>query len=117
MDDNLRGDLVQWMEHWEASAELCIAMGTSLCGMYSDCVAEATAQRQGLVIINLQRTRLDDQCALRIYGVLDDVWKLLADALRCRVPNRRCEAAGAKWQQKHPQCRCSTPKRKQSDPK
>eukprot|EP00949_MAST-11_sp_MAST-11-sp1_P003891 g3891.t1 len=116
MDDNLREDLVKWMQHWEVRAELCVAMGTSLCGMYSDCVAEATAQRQGLVIINLQRTRLDNQCALRIYGVLDDVLKLLADALNCRVPNRRCEAAGAIWQRKHPQCRCSTPTRKQSDP-
>ena len=117
MDDNLRGDLIQWMQHWEACAEICVAMGTSLCGMYSDCIAEATAERKGLVIINLQRTRLDDQCALRIYGVLDEVLKLLADALKCRVPNGRCQDAGVKWQQKHPQCRCSTPKRKASDPK
>ena len=117
MDDNLRSDLVGWMKYWEDHAELCVAMGTSLCGMYSDCVAEATAQRGGLVIINLQRTRLDEQCALRIYGVLDDVLELLADALKCRVPNRRCEAVGATWQQKHPRCRCATPKRKESDPK
>ena len=82
MDDGVRPDLYEWMDHWTEEViaatwhyathrmgfdcrliSLCIAMGTS------DCVAGATAERhaagQGLVIINLQAhrwTRLDDKC-------------------------------------------------------
>merc|ERR1711939_1115838 len=72
MDDSLRGDLLGWMEHWEREADLCVAMGTSLCGMAADCVAEQCAARhhsgqgEGLVIINLQKTQLDSEASLRI---------------------------------------------------
>jgi len=45
MDDSLRPDLCTWMEEWEQRAELVLAMGTSLCGMHADCVAEACARR------------------------------------------------------------------------
>ncbi len=115
-DDTLRPDLVAWMEQHEAQADLCLAMGTSLCGMFADCVAEACGERGGLVIVNLQRTRLDGTSALRIWGLLDDVLKLLAKELKCRVPNRQAKRAGDTWQRTHPGCRYATPKRKPGAP-
>merc|ERR1712159_644818 len=45
MDDTLRADLWEWMAQWEGRADLCMALGTSLCGMAADCVAQATAAR------------------------------------------------------------------------
>ena len=75
MDDVLRPDLDAWMEAWEEKAECVLALGTSLCGMRADCVAEACAERAatggstgtgGLVIVNLQRTQLDGRSSLRI---------------------------------------------------
>merc|ERR1719191_1022809 len=70
MEGALRGDLLEWMEHWRNHASLCIAMGTSLCGMNADSIASECAARSsgnglGLVIINLQRTPLDSSSSLR----------------------------------------------------
>ena len=36
MDDTLRRDLREEMEDWAQNADLCIALGTSLCGMTAD---------------------------------------------------------------------------------
>ena len=119
MDDKLRGDLVEWMLHWEQHATLCIAMGTSLCGMYADSVADACAGTPGksLVIINLQATQYDATSSLRIWGVLDDVMKKLAKELNLRVPNINALHAGKEWESKHPRCRHNTSKRKPTDKK
>ena len=153
MDDTLRADLLEEMTGWASDADLCIAIGTSLCGMTADCVAESTAERHlaerhvrggkrsgeegverrsgaadesaaattsasvtlpanlGLVIINLQRTRLDSSSSLRIWGVIDDVLKLLAKEMKIEVPNKICKRDGEQWTSEHPRCRYNTPKR------
>lgn len=41
-----------------------------------------SASQFGTVIVNLQRTRLDDQCTLRIWARIDDVFRLLAEKLQ-----------------------------------
>eukprot|EP00670_Eutreptiella_braarudii_P003418 CAMPEP_0174288848 /NCGR_PEP_ID=MMETSP0809-20121228/22482_1 /TAXON_ID=73025 ORGANISM="Eutreptiella gymnastica-like, Strain CCMP1594" /NCGR_SAMPLE_ID=MMETSP0809 /ASSEMBLY_ACC=CAM_ASM_000658 /LENGTH=332 /DNA_ID=CAMNT_0015386361 /DNA_START=32 /DNA_END=1027 /DNA_ORIENTATION=- len=105
MDDKLRPDMIRWMQQWESQADLCLAMGTSLCGMTADVVAEGVAHRfmqgeaglLGLCIINLQQTPYDDRCALRIWGLLDDVLKLLAKELKVKVPNPECQRLGNQW--------------------
>jgi hypothetical protein len=68
MDDQLQPDLLEWMEAWKKECTLCLALGTSLCGMKADGVADAAALRRGLVIANLQWTPKDAQSCLR-YGV------------------------------------------------
>jgi len=80
MSGSLRDDLFADLLQWERDADLCLCLGTSLSGMNADRVAESTAARispesplGGLVIINLQRTRLDQLTSLRIYGNLSDV--------------------------------------------
>merc|ERR1712217_697896 len=93
MDDTLRKDLLAWLEQWAERASMCIALGTSLCGMNADQVPRAVAERfaqssgEGLVIIGLQRTAYDDVASLRIWGLCDDVMKLVAKELDCKVPN------------------------------
>jgi NAD-dependent SIR2 family protein deacetylase len=118
MGGQLRADLLSWMMEWTAEADLCIAMGTSLCGMTSDVVADQTALRHsagrglGLVIINLQATAYDDRASLRIWGLLDDVLLLLANELRVKVPDKECRQIGATWEARHPKCRYQTPIRR-----
>lgn len=124
MDDSLREDLLEWMHQWTKGADMCLALGTTLCGMNADQVAQACADRhltgaagqQGLVIINLQRTPMDGQSALRIWGLLDDVLKLLAAALKVKVPSRECQERGTNWEHTHPRCKYNTPKRSAKDP-
>lgn len=124
MDDTLRDDLVQWMGQWRDRADLCIAVGTTLCGMNADQVAKASAERhlasqpgqQGLVIINLQRTPMDASSNLRIWGLSDDVFRLLATDLRLKVPSNECKARGEEWQNKHPRCKYNTKQRSVRDP-
>eukprot|EP01063_Lacrimia_lanifica_P022112 TRINITY_DN29805_c0_g1_i1.p1 TRINITY_DN29805_c0_g1~~TRINITY_DN29805_c0_g1_i1.p1 ORF type:complete len:397 (+),score=109.93 TRINITY_DN29805_c0_g1_i1:51-1241(+) len=83
----LRDDLFQWMQRWEYRGDLCLAVGTSLSGMNADRVAHTAISRhgagksQGLVIINLQGTEFDKDCALRIFAKVDDVMQLLAEEL------------------------------------
>eukprot|EP00913_Durusdinium_trenchii_P020108 g18896.t1 len=66
MDDTLRSDLLEWLVAWSARASLCVTLGTSLCGMTSDEIPRAAAERfavgqgDGLVIIGLQRTFYDE---------------------------------------------------------
>jgi len=92
MTGSLRGDYFEWLLEWETKADLCLSVGTSLAGMNADRVAEKTAKRclkgQGLgtVIINLQRTRMDENSSLRIYGQLDHVLDLLATRLLLTLP-------------------------------
>ena len=53
--------------------DVCLAIGTSLCGMRSDGIAKAACMRGGLVIINLQQTPYDEICQLRLYGNLQTI--------------------------------------------
>merc|ERR1711964_216060 len=99
-------------------------MGTTICGMNADRVAIACSNRQGagqvgqkgLVIINLQCTPYDDQCSLRIWGVLDRVMALLATELDVTVPNKKCKSRGEEWVHAHPRCLYNTPTRSSKDP-
>jgi NAD-dependent SIR2 family protein deacetylase len=88
----LRSDLFKWMEEWEAKADMCLCLGTSLSGMNADRMANTPAKRSrkdpkvlGTVIINLQQTPLDRKCAIRIWAKLDDAFKLLVNKLNLVV--------------------------------
>ena len=87
MTGSLRCDLLEWLIEWEKRTDLCLAMGSSLCGMNADRLVQSTAQRamegqgSGAVIISLQQTRLDHMASLRIFGRADEVMDLLAREL------------------------------------
>jgi len=92
MDGTLRNDLWQRLQDWSGKSECVLAMGTSLCGMGADLVCHQSHQRhaqegigQGLVIINLQRTPLDDKASLRIFARTDDVFACLAKLWRLKL--------------------------------
>ena len=97
MTGSLRGDLCQWMYDWETKADLCLAMGTSLCGMNADRMvstpAEKAAKGEGLgsVIVGIQRTAYDHLASLRIFAKIDEVMALLAweMQLACVAPAGR----------------------------
>jgi hypothetical protein len=93
MDETLRPDLHARMLRWAAASDLCLAMGTSLCGMEADATAATVAARAGageagvggLVIVNLQRTPMDAAASLRIYARCDDVMAAVAREMRLRL--------------------------------
>eukprot|EP00437_Effrenium_voratum_P042247 CAMPEP_0181463662 /NCGR_PEP_ID=MMETSP1110-20121109/35028_1 /TAXON_ID=174948 /ORGANISM="Symbiodinium sp., Strain CCMP421" /LENGTH=259 /DNA_ID=CAMNT_0023588363 /DNA_START=14 /DNA_END=793 /DNA_ORIENTATION=+ len=122
MDDTLRKDLIDWLVAWSVRASLCIAMGTSLCGMTSDEIASATAERfahgqgEGLVIIGLQRTFFDKSSSLRIWGLCDDVMKLVAKELKVKLPDSKVARRGEEWVSTHPRLTYNTPTRSSKDP-
>eukprot|EP00439_Symbiodinium_sp_Y106_P073709 s112_g13.t4 len=117
MDDTLRHDLLQWLLSWSLRARLCVSLGTSLCGMTSDEIPNAVAERytqgegEGLVIIGLQRTFYDERASLRIWGLCDEVMSLLAKELRCKVPDPKVARRGEEWVSKHPRLTYNTPTR------
>jgi len=89
MSGTLRADLYQWMLDWEERADCVLGLGTSFSGMSADCVAKATAMRflkeakgQGLIIVNLQETQMDNIAQLRIYAPLDEVLSAIAKKLK-----------------------------------
>jgi NAD-dependent SIR2 family protein deacetylase len=84
-DDDLRPDLIRWLEEWKGKTDLCLVMGTSLAGMKADSVAKSAALKNGLVIINYQRTVYDQMAALRIFASCDQAMNLLAEKLRLNV--------------------------------
>jgi hypothetical protein len=79
MSGELRSDLFADLLQMESKADMCLTLGTSLSGMNADRVAQAVATRHakgvghGLVVVNLQRTQMDSQCSLRVWGLLDNV--------------------------------------------
>ena len=92
MEGSLRDDLFQWMLEEEDKADLVLTLGTSLCGMNADRVVETPSQKfikrgegLGSVIVNLQRTKMDDMASLRFYARIDDVMALLAVELGLKV--------------------------------
>merc|ERR1719471_2209061 len=103
MDDTLREDLLHWLQAWADRANLCVALGTSLCGMNADRVPEACKRRgeqgrgEGLVIIGLQRTVHDEAASLRIWGLCDEVMKLVCAELGFQAPNPKVARRGAEW--------------------
>ena len=97
-DGSLRHDLFEWMLEQEKQTDLCLCLGTSLSGMNADRIVETPAKKAargralGSVIINLQKTRLDAKSSLRIWGKLDDVFKLLLEKLTITMPPGGLEA-------------------------
>ena len=92
MAGSLRDDLFHWMLQEEQAADLCLTMGTSLCGMNADRMVTTPAskfvdKKQGLgsVIIGFQQTQLDEMASLRIYARIDEVMQLLAEELELQV--------------------------------
>jgi hypothetical protein len=89
----LREDLAKDVEDCARDADLCIAVGTTMCGMSADCVPIDTAERAakrlpgqlGSVIVGLQRTVHDERATLRIFSRCDDVFELLAETLALEV--------------------------------
>lgn len=122
MDDRLRADLLHWLAQWAERANMCVTLGTSLCGMNADQVSDAVAERfahgngEGLVIIGLQRTMYDEQASLRIWGLCDDVMKLLNRELGLKVPNGKAAKRGEAWISRHNRCVYNTPTRTGRDP-
>lgn len=96
MDDKLRPDLLEQMMQWSATADFVFAIGTSLAGMTADVVAEQCAKRfitennkgQGLAILTIQETRLDSQCALKIYARIEDVMSMLEKKLKLKLESQ-----------------------------
>lgn len=85
MDGSMRADLIARLEEWISTADLVLALGSTLSGLYADCLAEQHGTGH-LVIISLSKTPLDERAALRIYAKLDDALGRLASALRLPMP-------------------------------
>lgn len=89
MDGHLRRDLIDWLSEEEDKADLCLVLGTSMCGMAADDFAltinkRAQAARNrlgGMVVVSLQQTQHDHRAALRIFAKIDHVMALLAHEL------------------------------------
>jgi len=102
MSGELRADLFADLLECERTADLAIAVGTSLCGMNADRVVLGPAQRAsqgaqgeggalGAVVIGLQRTVVDEEATLRIFAPLDLVLGMLAIEMGLDVPRKRPE--------------------------
>jgi len=93
MSGSLREDLFADLLDCEKTADLAIAVGTSLCGMNADRVVQTAAQRAakgvpgmlGSVIVCLQRTVHDAEATLRIFARCDDVFAILAEEMQLEV--------------------------------
>jgi len=87
--DTLYSDLLEC----ERTADLVLAVGTSLCGMNADRIVTTPAERAargesgvlGSVVVGLQRTVHDEDATLRIFARCDDVFELLAAELGLEV--------------------------------
>ena len=91
----IRQDLFERMLSDADSADLTLALGTSLRGTSCDIVAQGPAERSisggalGTVIISLQQTKMDGGATLRIFSDIDKVMKLLLKTLDMNftIPN------------------------------
>lgn len=85
--ESLRSDLFRWMLKLEESVDLTLALGTSLSGMNADRMAITPSKKArmgkalGTIVINLQRTRMDAKCTIRVWAKLDDAFRILAQKL------------------------------------
>jgi len=92
MHGTLRDDLCERMEQWSQRADLVLAAGTSLSGLYADAVPEGALERRkrgqgmGLVVVGLQKTRLTPGATMHIYARLDDAMGRLASRLGLSLP-------------------------------
>jgi len=93
MKGSLRTDLCDWLHTATEESDLCMAVGTSMCGMTADDVFVQTCGRfnvfskgQGGIIIGLQQTQYDRVARLRIYSRIDEVMSLLMEELGYNIP-------------------------------
>eukprot|EP00300_Choanocystis_sp_HF-7_P018550 c20072_g1_i1.p1 GENE.c20072_g1_i1~~c20072_g1_i1.p1 ORF type:complete len:560 (+),score=127.86 c20072_g1_i1:127-1806(+) len=92
MSGSLRQDLLTDLFDWEDKTDLCIALGSSLCGMNADRMVDSPARRArkgngfGVVIVSLQQTQYDALASVRIFAKIDDVMRLLAQQLDLPLP-------------------------------
>eukprot|EP00911_Craspedida_sp_UC1_P000243 UC1_evm1s187 len=91
MNGSLRDDLCEWLQQEVEATDLCLALGTSLCGMNADQMVASPAKRYperalGAVIVSIQQTAYDDVASLRIFARLDNVLALLLNALKLEIP-------------------------------
>jgi len=81
--ETLKTDLLQQLVHEAQETDLLLVLGTSLSGMTADKIAEKVSGRSisqkslGIVIINLQQTRLDHVSSVRVWSKLSDAFKIL----------------------------------------
>lgn len=92
MEGSLRTDLFNWMLKEEQEADLCLTMGSSLCGMNADRMVKTCGKKfvrhgegLGSIIIGFQRTQLDDLASLRIFAPIDEVMVRLALEMQLAV--------------------------------
>ena len=85
---SLRGDLFNWMLEIEEETDLCLCLGTSLSGMNADRCAWTPAKKyckkkkgNGTIMINLQRTKIDESSSIRVWAKLDDAFQILVKKL------------------------------------
>lgn len=119
MDGELRGDLDEWLDAWTETADVVLAVGTSLCGMHADCVAQrcASAPDRHLLIVNLQPTPMDAESSVRVWALLDTFFALLLKELGVKPATvSACAKAGEEWDHNHPRCYYRTPPRKEGAP-
>ena len=89
MTGTLRTDLVDNLNTLSSRCDMVLVLGTSLSGMNADrIVSECNARTKtggggcvGTVMINLQRTKHDENCALRIFSRIDVAMQKLAELL------------------------------------
>merc|ERR1712179_879594 len=77
------------MQDSAKTADLVIALGTSMGGLNADQMVSKCAQRQGSlgsVMINLQQTQLDGMMSVKIFGKTDDVLGMLMNKCKFTVP-------------------------------
>ena len=83
----IREDLFDRMVGDSETADLVLALGTSLRGTSCDVVAQASAERSldgrslGTVIISLQQTSMDGVATIRIFSIIERVLKMLMKTL------------------------------------
>jgi NAD-dependent SIR2 family protein deacetylase len=117
-----RPDLLDAVHVEAERADCVLAVGTSLPGICSDALAEAATSQpdsdgdRHLVLVNLQETRMDARCAVRVWGLCDDFFALLARELRIPMPDRVCHERGKRWVDEHPRCRYRTPRPRAASP-
>lgn len=72
-------------EH-SSRADLCLAMGSSLTVTPASDMPKTTSKRGKLVIVNLQKTPLDDRAAMKINAFCDTVMQMLIEKLGLSIP-------------------------------
>ena len=85
---SLRSDLFKWMLEIEEETDLCLCLGTSLSGMNADRCAWTPAKKyckkklgNGTIMINLQKTEIDQFSSIRVWAKIDDAFDILVKKL------------------------------------